>query len=147
MTIVVRKKVGGWVRLGSAVLLLVSLFLPFLAAAQSWSTDPEASLPACCRSHGKHRCFMRNQLSQAEHNEPSIGSAQIAEKCHCTLPSSSHNATDTNGLLRVNTVGDRSPDVSKQISEVDQRVPESDCLSPFSRGPPVFSHLSRQPLS
>ncbi len=30
------------------------LLLPFFAA----SADPEASLPACCRRHGKHHCNM-----------------------------------------------------------------------------------------
>jgi hypothetical protein len=44
-------------RLVAAALMLVftsPLVLPFFAA----SADSEASLPACCRRHGKHHCNM-----------------------------------------------------------------------------------------
>ncbi len=34
------------------------LVLPLFAA----SSDPEASLPACCRRHGKHHCHMTMEM-------------------------------------------------------------------------------------
>jgi hypothetical protein len=44
-------------RIGAAVVLFAFL-LPLLACLGTLSSDPEASLPACCRSHGKHHCMM-----------------------------------------------------------------------------------------
>ncbi len=35
------------------------LVVPLFAAA---TTDPEASLPPCCRSHGKHHCAMMHMM-------------------------------------------------------------------------------------
>ena len=37
------------------------LVLPLFAA----TADPEASLPACCRSHGKHHCAMMHWMLMA----------------------------------------------------------------------------------
>jgi len=36
-----------------------SLAAPLFAA----NTDPEAALPACCRSHGAHHCAMRHSVA------------------------------------------------------------------------------------
>jgi len=42
-----------------AITLLIAFCSPFLAPLSALTpTDPEASLPACCRSHGAHHCAM-----------------------------------------------------------------------------------------
>ncbi len=67
----------------SALMLLVCLLLPFAQLAVASTQDPEASLPACCRLHGKHKCFttvsqrrVDQQSSPAFRNGPVLG-----EKC------------------------------------------------------------------
>jgi hypothetical protein len=77
----------------SAVFLLVCFFLPFVQTVVASTQDAEASLPACCRSHGKHKCFMLavhdrsgQQTSAAFRNQ-----STLSEKCPC-LPASSVSA-------------------------------------------------------
>jgi hypothetical protein len=41
-----------------AITLLIAFGFPILAPAFAATPDPEASLPACCRSHGAHHCAM-----------------------------------------------------------------------------------------
>jgi hypothetical protein len=83
----------------SAMLLLVCLFLPLAQTAIASTQDPEASLPACCRSHGKHKCFMRAvQERSDQQNSPAFRTqATLSEKCPC-LPASSvstfHSASE-----------------------------------------------------
>jgi len=42
-----------------AITLLIALFAPaFAPPLLALTADPEAGLPACCRSHGAHHCAM-----------------------------------------------------------------------------------------
>lgn len=50
-------------------LLFAAILAPLLQA------NPEASLPACCRTHGEHHCMM------SEASSASAGFAALAEKC------------------------------------------------------------------
>lgn len=74
--------------------LLLSLLLPFLAAAQSLSNDDEALLPACCRSHGKHKCFMLHRSATQDSHEHTLGAPHVSEKCPCVLPAGTGFAGD-----------------------------------------------------
>jgi hypothetical protein len=41
-----------------AITLLIAFGSPLVAPLFAATADPEASLPACCRSHGGHHCAM-----------------------------------------------------------------------------------------
>jgi hypothetical protein len=41
-----------------AAILLLGVFSILLIAPIAMAQDPEAQLPACCRTHGKHHCMM-----------------------------------------------------------------------------------------
>ena len=65
-----------------AFLLLLSYLLPFAQMAYAASSDPEAALPACCRTHGKHKCSMHMPL-QAQGDDgkhATVSPAQIRRK-------------------------------------------------------------------
>src|ERR1700733_5568098 len=65
-----------------ALFLLVLFVGPWLLAFATPEAIPEASLPACCRAHGKHKCFMR-LMSQdgvaSTSGQPAL--SQISEHC------------------------------------------------------------------
>jgi hypothetical protein len=42
----------------SAAGVLFALILPLIICLRALSSEPEALLPACCRSNGKHHCMM-----------------------------------------------------------------------------------------
>jgi hypothetical protein len=65
-----------------ALFLLVLSVGPWLLVFSSSNAIAEASLPACCRAHGKHKCLTR----LAMHRDPASTSAeplvsQISEHC------------------------------------------------------------------
>lgn len=75
-----------------AATLLLALLLPWVLCMSALRSDPEAQLPACCRSHGKHHCMMSAEqmaaLLQGEHF------TNIRGKCplfpHVTAPVGVH---------------------------------------------------------
>jgi hypothetical protein len=71
----------GMRRLCALFLLLLSVG-PWLVAISSSDAISEASLPACCRTHGKHKCLMR--FTRDEGAVSSSGGAtasQVSERC------------------------------------------------------------------
>jgi hypothetical protein len=71
---------------------LCALFLLLLCTAPGWlafsSLDSisEASLPACCRTHGKHKCFMRFRTEQgAALKFGAAAISQVSEPCPYNL--------------------------------------------------------------
>jgi hypothetical protein len=48
-----------------AIALLIAFGSPLVAPLFAATVDPEASLPACCRSHGKHHCAMMHLMLAA----------------------------------------------------------------------------------
>jgi hypothetical protein len=42
-----------------AITLLIAFAAPLAQPIFAATADPDASLPACCRRHGKHHCSMR----------------------------------------------------------------------------------------
>lgn len=54
-----------------AITLLIALFTPALAPSLSALTsDPEANLPPCCRSHGAHHCAMMHWMLESLVSKP-----------------------------------------------------------------------------
>jgi hypothetical protein len=72
--------------LSSTMLLLATFVLPMFAVSPTSYFD-EASLPACCRSHGTHHCA-RKDVTRANsgRRNSTAQSVQISEKCPCTAP-------------------------------------------------------------
>jgi hypothetical protein len=48
-----------------AIALLIAFSSPLLLPLMAATRDPEASLPACCRRHGKHHCSMMMAMRAA----------------------------------------------------------------------------------
>jgi hypothetical protein len=67
----------------TALVVLLSFLLPFVQMAYGATRDPEIGLPACCRSHGKHKCSMRlsHSLRTPSDKEPTVRTAELTEKC------------------------------------------------------------------
>lgn len=80
--------------------LLLALYASFLLVPlANASGGEEASLPACCRTHGKHHCAMQTNLdSVPQHAKPAF--AAVSEKCPCTpfSPAGTHSATFSSTL-------------------------------------------------
>lgn len=67
----------------SAVLVALSLLLPFAALLLNTPASQDALLPACCRRSGKHHCMMR-MMEGSQDTTGSSSSPQLArlfEKC------------------------------------------------------------------
>jgi hypothetical protein len=122
-----------------AFLLLLSYLLPFAQMAYAASSDPEAALPACCRTHGKHKCSMPAslQVQGDDGKHAAVSSAQIAEKCPCLPCSTSASGTLHLGLPSLESV--RFVDRSESLSLTawsSQPTHRSSCAHP-KRGPPA----------
>jgi hypothetical protein len=59
-----------------AIALLIAFGSPMAAPLFAATADPEASLPACCRSHGAHHCAMMHMTLVA-----ALGPAFAAPPC------------------------------------------------------------------
>jgi hypothetical protein len=55
-----------------AITLLIAFGSPFVAPLLAATADPEASLPPCCRSHGKHHCAMMHSMMLAQSSGPAF---------------------------------------------------------------------------
>jgi hypothetical protein len=72
---------AGLRRLCALVLVLLSVG-PWLMAFSSPDSVSEASLPACCRTHGKHKCLMRFSIGKgAVSTSAGIIVSQVSERC------------------------------------------------------------------
>ena len=55
-----------------AITLLIAFGFPLVAPLFATTADPEANLPACCRSNGKHHCAMMHMMLMAAYSSPSF---------------------------------------------------------------------------
>lgn len=129
-------------RFGTALLLVCFLFQLLQIGLVSWR-DPEASLPACCRSHGKHKCSMR--MARAQPDWPSWPVAKnaptLSESCPC-LPAAGGSALRT--MLALPLWHRELP--PEQLGVLKAEPTDAFGLRPYSshqkRGPPVISIAS-----
>jgi hypothetical protein len=143
--IALRQREHRWFGQMSALLLIFSLLLPFAQFAFGSSENLDASLPACCRSHGKHKCAMR-MLSNAEQQSGQTSSsprlAQVTEKCPYTpgVVASTHSNPLWSQSLRFTqfrVVDNRTP---LQITNVERS--HSIGRANPKRGPPASSKIA-----
>jgi hypothetical protein len=136
---------GDWCGQASALLLIISLLLPFAQIAFGASAAESTTLRACCRAHGKHRCAMRMSMGAEQSSSPESQSPQLAkviEKC----PYAPGLAASTHGNpLWSYTAG------STELRVDDRRLltalREEHCGSSrtrdnHKRGPPSFSDIA-----
>jgi hypothetical protein len=64
-----------------AIALLLMLVFSSMLIAPLFAADPEAGLPPCCRSHGKHHCMMQRMQKPQPDGRPAF--AAVREKCPC----------------------------------------------------------------
>jgi hypothetical protein len=71
----------GMRRLCALFLLLLSVG-PWLLALSPFHATAEALLPACCRSHGKHKCFIRlSGEGSTASTSGAVAVSQVSERC------------------------------------------------------------------
>jgi hypothetical protein len=123
-----------------ALLLLLSYLLPFAQMAYASSSDPEAGLPACCRTHGKHKCFMLAsvRLPGDGGTRPVLTSAQVSEKCPCVPASSSASGTSHLGLSSIGRVRFAAPPESLLAAARSRQRVRRPSPAHQKRGPPAF---------
>jgi len=88
-------------RIGAAMLLLAFL-LPLLACVVSGYSREESSLPACCRTHGKHQCMASEDIT---HGTSIRAVGAKCPFCPGALPSLQHQTlslTRTSRLFAAN---------------------------------------------
>lgn len=136
-----KKVVLGWRLRSIAWALLLSFLLPLAQVAFGATSDPESILPVCCRSHGKHKCFML--LADSERSDTTkqaaFRSSQLSEKCPCAPATISAFGTHHPGLPSFRNLGlsDRSAEILRPLNSANLAVA---CSSAHQkRGPPSLS--------
>ncbi|HWB32554.1 MAG TPA: hypothetical protein VG714_05210 [Acidobacteriaceae bacterium] len=118
-----------------SITLLIAFFAPFLCPTVSALTeDPEANLPACCRSHGAHHCAMMHWMLQQ------LGSRPTLTPAPCPLYPTAATAPQTATFTLAAT-----PQLSIQFLHAAAPAPSSPhrallvlALSRYDRGPPAL---------
>lgn len=117
-------------------LFMALLFAPGIVAATS---GDDASLPACCRTHGRHHCAMGWAASRVG-DGPAL--ARVTERCPCPAcaPAANHSGADgvTAASLAYAELASH-PAVHPQV-EARRRI----ALDPANRkrGPPTDTHFA-----
>ena len=128
----------------NAMLLLVCLFLPFAQLTAASTQAPEASLPTCCRSHGKHKCFTRTSQVQSDHQTtPAFHTAiTLTEKCPCIPANNGSSSHSASGFLMFR--GLRLPLAETAVSGLDRTsaLRLNSYRANQKRGPPSVSSNS-----
>lgn len=130
-----------WLQRVSAALLLVFFSAFFLLPLLSGDGASEASLPACCRAHGKHRCLMSMGTLRVGHESNAPSFVRLSEKCPCRLASPVTVHGDTyHPLLSAFLFGEllAHPAVHAQ-TEAKGRIAFDRCRQ--KRGPPTPTPL------
>jgi len=117
-----------------AIAFSMLLLFSWTLMAPLFAPDADASLPACCRRHGKHHCNMGAMAGQTHGQR---GFTTVAEKCPCRPSSASavHSPNfkpEASGLLYAEVVSHPA------------RAPQTEALYRLSllrshqkRGPPT----------
>ena len=74
--------------------LLLLLTLPFISEAQT----PDATLPICCQTHGKHQCSIRQHRAATEQQGTGASALTVHEKCPFTPAAPVGTHTDSTAL-------------------------------------------------
>lgn len=77
--------------MGAAVLLVFFTMLLLVPTAIALRQNDDASLPACCRIHGKHHCAVMHPATSGHNGGPVL--AHVTEKC----PNAPASAVGTQG--------------------------------------------------
>jgi hypothetical protein len=132
------------VRRASVILLLVLFLLPIVSAWSSINARGEASLPACCRIHGRHHCSMGMLGADSSEKPGEVSIRQVPERCPFQGATSASHLAGSFGTVSSSTVG-------FDFKEEKTRAPGSIAVPSFKtlhaypkRGPPRSSTLSQE---
>jgi hypothetical protein len=117
-----------------AIALLIAFGSPLVAPLFAATADPEASLPACCRSHGKHHCAMIHMMIAS-----SGGPALHAPPCAnypgaLTLPRLAAGSLIVAPQFSIEIRRDRATLSAVERNPARTFVPSAN----LNRGPPAF---------
>jgi len=123
-----------------AALLLAAFLSPILATFLSLaSRNNEAMLPACCRSHGKHQCFMRGHAPQTSTIGRNLLARQLSERCPFSQPVAAPHLLSGLGTPLWGANAFISFQESNLVSHAALSKTTSSASANPKRGPPVFS--------
>lgn len=126
----------------SSTFLLATFVLPMFAVSLTTYFD-DASLPACCRSHGAHHCQRRDvRRTNSDRRSNTAQSAEISEKCPCTVPATSSFDRGSQLALIVGLAFPRRTAVTCYVEENSFRLLAQPHDTNRPRGPPA-TPLSR----
>jgi hypothetical protein len=119
-----------------SIALMIAFFAPSAAPTLfALTSDPEANLPACCRSHGAHHCAMMHWMLQQLGSKPRFTPAPCPMyPAAATVPqSATFTLAAAPGLLVEPVRASASPVVTARRAQLLLARTRGD------RGPPAFS--------
>jgi hypothetical protein len=126
----------------SASLLILSLLLPIAQLAFNSSDYAEATLPACCRAHGRHKCAM---LAEARPPSPTSSSRQLAKVNEdCPYAPGVVPTAHSNSLWNPSLESARFDLIHQRIGVSLSKVQRTGSLGStnLKRGPPTSSEIA-----
>lgn len=125
----------------SAMLLLLSLLLPFAQSALAPQGGENALIPVCCRTHGKHQCLLHKKMSDQSASSSSTHISQLSEKCPYTpgvMQLFHHDLLWHGAVERSHMCWGSDRSRPRQIARLALLVKETN----HKRGPPFFSNFA-----
>jgi hypothetical protein len=124
----------------NASFLLVIFLSPIFSLFLSLHVHPnDVLLPACCRLHGKHHCFMRDLSAEGPSTSKQVALSPVPQRCPFSqLASGPHASVEYGSPL---TLAMESPGSMESYCETSETSAVTNLLlhANYTRGPPVFS--------
>lgn len=126
----------GMRRLCALFLLLLSVG-PWLMAFSSSAAISDAPMPACCRTHGKHKCSMRLMRDEgAISNSGAVAVSQVSERCPYNPAFATTTHSDSFGQPAKNIFRVEFSGTSSLVAIATRPCMSFRSRANFKRGPP-----------
>jgi hypothetical protein len=127
----------GGIRSLCALFLLLLFVGPWLLAFAAPDAITEASLPACCQAHGKHKCFMRlmgQDGTAATSGQPAL--SHLSERCSYNPSFTTTPHSNSLGQPRKDVAAVGFSIASSPVTITALRCSSLSSLANCKRGPP-----------